>query len=233
MTIKLPSRLKKIAQLVPKGSRLADIGTDHGYIPIYLLQNEMTPFVIAGDVNEKPLESAKENIKQYGYEAVAETRLGSGLEVLKPGEVDTVIIAGMGGLLISDILQNDPEVASSIHTFILQPMQTPEVLRRYLVKHGFQIKQDILVQEDHRIYEIILTEKGHQVVADDIQYEIGFFIESNPPEVAMAFIEKKSKQVERIIESLEKSTLEEHVEKVQASQEKLIKLREVHACLKK
>ncbi|WP_026476330.1 tRNA (adenine(22)-N(1))-methyltransferase [Alkaliphilus transvaalensis] len=232
MQVKLTPRLEKIACLVKEGSRVADIGTDHGYIPLYLLENKISTFVIASDVNQKPLESAEGNIKDFGYENQVETRLGSGLETLKVGEVDTVIIAGMGGLLIADLLKASPDVVSNINTFILQPMQAQEELRRYLIENGYSIKEDLLVKEDHRIYEIIVVEKGKQLVDKEIFYMVGFHLKDNPLPLAEEFIERKIKAFSKIFEETRGLTAESTIEKNQMALSKLKELEEVLEWLK-
>ncbi|MCC5910471.1 MAG: SAM-dependent methyltransferase [Clostridiaceae bacterium] len=233
MKVKLTPRLQKIADLITTGSRVADIGTDHGYIPIYLLQNNIANELIASDVNEGPLETAKKNIKEHGYEDKIKTRLGSGLEVLEPKEVDTVIIAGMGGILIAELLERVPEVTKATDTFILQPMQAQEELRRHLANNGFQIKKDLLVKEDRRIYEILVVEKGEQIVKDEIYYDIGFSLESNPPVLSIEFLEKKIRAEEQIITSVQNQDSPAAKEKYEESVKKLQKLQEVLVWVKK
>jgi len=232
MQIKLTPRLEKIAGLV-ENNRVADIGTDHGYIAIYLIQNNLSNYVIAGDVNIKPLASAEANIEGIGLSDKIETRLGSGLSILKPNEVDTVIIAGMGGILISELLQLSPEVTATTKQFILQPMQAQEELRRYLVEGGYKINKDILVKEDHRIYEILSVDRGQQEVSNEIQYEIGFYIEDNPKELAIEFIEGKIRIIKNIISNIEEIKDEAIKEKLNQCHLKLNALQEVLTCLKK
>jgi tRNA (adenine22-N1)-methyltransferase len=232
MQVKLTPRLEKIARLVKKGSKVADIGTDHGYIPLFLLENGISTFAIASDVNKKPLESAESNIRAYGYGGQIETRLGSGLETLKPGEVDTVIIAGMGGLLISDLLETSPEIVASTNTFILQPMQAQEDLRKYLVEKGFKIQQDLLVKEDHRIYEVMVVEKGQQEVTEEIFYMVGFNLKENPLSLAKEFIERKIAIYSKIAEETKGLTNESALEKCNMALGKLKELEEVLAWLK-
>ncbi|WP_246579107.1 tRNA (adenine(22)-N(1))-methyltransferase [Alkaliphilus flagellatus] len=231
LSIRLTPRLQKIADQVIEGDVVADIGTDHGYIPIYLLKNKISPFVIAGDINEKPLESAENNIKKYSLSDKAETRLGSGLSILKPGEVDTVIVAGMGGLLISDLLTTSKKVVEKLNTLILQPMQAQPELRKYLINNGFTIEKDILVKEDHHIYEIIVAKHGIQEIRDQICYEIGFHINSNPKPLAIEYINGKIRATKMVIENISNNASEPSVEKLKEMNVKLKKLEEVLECL--
>ena len=155
--MKLTDRLLKIASLVSKGKKIADIGTDHGYIPVYLLNKGIIPFAILADVNKGPLENACKEVRHSNLTDKTDLRLGSGIEVLKKGEVDEIIIAGMGGILISELLEANKEVAHSVDKLILQPMQAQEELRKYLLSNGYEIVNEVLVKEDFRIYEIIET----------------------------------------------------------------------------
>ncbi|KJF26884.1 hypothetical protein TZ02_10895 [Clostridium aceticum] len=230
--MKLTPRLKKIADLVPINSKVSDIGTDHGYLPIYLLQNNIASHVIASDVNKGPLETAEKNIYLHGYVDKIEMRLGSGLEVLKAGEVDTIIIAGMGGILISELLDKAPNIVNKIHTFILQPMQAQEDLRRYLVANNFKITKDLLVKEDHRIYEIIVAQQGSQAIEEEIYYETGLFLESNPKDLVEEFIEGKIKTQKEIILQVKEQNSPTAMKKHTECEKKLIKLQEVLAWLK-
>ena len=173
--MKLTNRLLKIASLVSENKRVADIGTDHGYIPVYLLNKGIIDFAILADVNKGPLENARSEVKINKLEDKVDLRLGSGIEVLKKGEVDEVIIAGMGGILISELLEANKEVAHSLDKLILQPMQAQEELRKYLLNNGYEILNECLEKEDFRLYEIMevrYTGKN-TVVEDDIYYEVG------------------------------------------------------------
>jgi len=231
LSIKLTPRLQRIADQVTVGDTVADIGTDHGYIPIYLLKNKISPFVIAGDINKRPLESAENNIKKYDLSDKAETRLGSGPSILKPGEVNTIIIAGMGGLLISDLLETSKKIIEKSNTLILQPMQAQPELRKYLINNGFTIDKDILVKEDYRIYEIIVAKHGAQEVTHPIYYEIGFHINSNQKSLAVEFINGKIKATKNIIENISNNASESLVEKLKEMDDKLKKLEEILSCL--
>ncbi|MEG1870897.1 MAG: class I SAM-dependent methyltransferase, partial [Peptostreptococcaceae bacterium] len=145
--MKLTDRLIKIASLVTKGKRVADIGTDHGYIPVYLLNKGTIPFAILADVNKGPLENARKEVRHNALLDKVDLRLGSGIEVLQKYEVDEIIIAGMGGILISELLESKLEVAYSVDRLILQPMQAQDELRKYLLNNGFEILDEVLVKE--------------------------------------------------------------------------------------
>ena len=145
----LKNRLYTVATLVPKGSRVADIGTDHGHLPIYLIREGICPFCLACDIKEKPLENARENIAKTGTSNI-ETRLGAGLVPVSPDEVDCITIAGMGGEVISAILEESPWVRNEKYTLILQPMTSADALRRYLCEKGFNIESETAVEENRK-----------------------------------------------------------------------------------
>lgn len=228
--MKLTPRLKVIADKVNKGNIVADIGTDHGYIPIYLIENKISPKVIAADINEGPLENAKKQILLYGYGDKIETRLGNGLDVISAGEVDTIIIAGMGGLLIRDILTNNFMAAQSANTLILQPMVAQSDLRIWLKNNNFTIIDEQLAKEGHKYYEIIVTTKG-QSVADDKYYDIGpKLIEKKDP-LLEEYLNKQINIQYSILNDIKGQSSDHAKEKSIECKEKIIKLEEVLKCL--
>lgn len=229
--MKLTSRLSTIANLVPKGMVVADIGTDHGYIPVYLIENKIAKKVIAADVNEGPLLSAKKTIKANKLEDFIETRLGNGLAPLSAGEVDIVIIAGMGGLLIRDILMNRSEVAKSVKQFILQPMVAQDELRKWLIEHNFKIVNERLVREDHRIYEVMVVEQGKQTVEDEIYFEIGKKLIENRDPLLREFVHKHITKQQMILKNLLGQKSEKAKAKQKLCKTKIEKLEEVLKCL--
>ncbi|MEW9125062.1 MAG: class I SAM-dependent methyltransferase [Thermotaleaceae bacterium] len=233
--MKLTPRLHTIVQFVNKEASVADIGTDHGYIPVYLIQHEIASRVIASDVNEGPLQSARNTIEANGLEHSIEVRLGSGLEVLSLGEVDTVIIAGMGGFLIRDILEANLTLAHSVDRLILQPMVAQDELRRWLLENQFEIVDERLAKEEHRIYEVLLVRKGIQTISDEIYYDIGIKMIENRDPLLHEFIKKHIRKNAAIVESLERKTNkhEEGIAKAISCKKKLKKLEEVLRWLNK
>ena len=148
--MKLTNRLRAIASKVKTQSIVADIGTDHAYIPVFLVAHSISNKVIACDINEGPLQRANNHIIQNNLQYKIETRLGSGLKVIKPNEVDTVIIAGMGGVLITEILQESVDIIKTVKRLILQPMVGQEVVRAWLNKNGYIIIDEELSKEDRK-----------------------------------------------------------------------------------
>ena len=153
--VKISNRLTTAAALVTQGYTLADVGTDHGYIPIYLLQQKKIPSAIAMDINEGPLERAKEHIALYGLQAYIQTRLSDGVAALKPGEVEAVLIAGMGGGLVMHILKDGEKVCQSATELILQPQSELEHVREFLREKGYTILAEDMVYEDGKFYPMM------------------------------------------------------------------------------
>lgn len=158
MQLNLTDRMQAIADLIENDETVADIGTDHGYIPIWLLLNKKCAGVILADVNEGPLERAAANAKRYlGHDTKLDMRLGSGIEVLDEGEVDTVIIAGMGGILMRDILAFDIKKTLSLKKLILQPRNNSAELRGWMAAllPEFTIINELVVKEGKKFSEIL------------------------------------------------------------------------------
>ena len=200
--MKLSQRLQAIGNFVPNNSIVADIGTDHGYIPAYLIQNNISKRVIGTDISKGSLEKIIDYIRELGIEHRVDTRLGDGLEVIKPYEIDTVIIAGMGGLLIRDILENHKKVTDSIINFIFQPMVASKELRQYLIENKFEIIKEELVKEEDKYYEIIYAKKGLSFIEKDIYYEISQFLIKERHPLLKEFIEEKITSTKKIMEEI-------------------------------
>lgn len=200
--MKLSQRLLTIASFVESDSVVADVGTDHGYVPGYLIENNISKKVIGTDISKGSLEKIIEYIKSLGFEHKVESRLGDGLVPIKTDEVDTVIIAGMGGLLIRDILDKDKVKTNSIKNFILQPMVAAKELRQYLYANDFQIIKEELVKEDNKYYEIIHAKKGKSKVDKDIYYEIGQYLVENKHPILKEFIEFRINGAKKITEEI-------------------------------
>ena len=160
MAIRLSKRLTALAGLITLGHRLADIGTDHGYIPIYLCQKNVIPSAIAMDIGKGPLQQATAHIGQQGLSDRIETRLSDGLAALQPGEADTILIAGMGGGLVMKILSEGAHVLTSEEELILQPQSEIAQVRQYLRTHGMQIVEEEMILEDGKYYPMMKVMQG-------------------------------------------------------------------------
>lgn len=150
----LTPRLRLLADWVPPGARLADIGTDHAYLPVWLRLHGRVAFAIACDLRESPLARARETGKTWGVDGI-DYRLGNGLAVVSPEEADTVVIAGMGGENIAAILARAPWTADGRHTLLLQPQSRAEVLRAFLAENGYAIRREALARDRGTLYPVI------------------------------------------------------------------------------
>jgi tRNA (adenine22-N1)-methyltransferase len=197
--MKISPRLKSTADLIKKGSYPADIGTDHAYIPIYLIKTGICDKAIAADIKKGPLLRAERNIKIYGMQDRISIRRGSGLSPIEIGEVDCAILAGMGGYLICNILDKDKRKAKSIEYFVFQPMQAPEVLRKYLYHNNYRIIDEKLAKEDDKIYQVITAEHGTEYVEDDIYFEIGKNLINSRDPLVNEFLYKKILSLKKVM----------------------------------
>lgn len=156
--MKLSERLQYIADEIKCGETMADIGTDHGFLPLYLLEKKKCPKVIMADISSGSLKKAEINCKLVKPKGDYELRLGNGIDVLADGEVDTVVIAGMGGLLIADILEWNLKKSRSVKRYILQPRNNVGRLRHWLFSNGFSIVKEGIVREGKFLCEILTVE---------------------------------------------------------------------------
>ena len=158
--MELSKRLAAVAGLVTEGASVADIGTDHGYVPIYLVKQGIAVKAIAMDINRGPLERARMHIVGYGLKGKIETRLSDGLENLAAGEADTIIAAGMGGSLVIKILEEGKDVVAGLDACILQPQSEIKKVREYLREHSLVIEAEDMVEEDYKFYPMMRVVHG-------------------------------------------------------------------------
>ncbi|MCX7714855.1 MAG: class I SAM-dependent methyltransferase [Clostridia bacterium] len=199
----LTPRLKTISDKV-KSKTIADIGTDHAYIPIELARSGKIDKAIACDINKGPLEIAKANIKKYGLEDKIELRLGGGLTPIHKNETDCIIIAGMGGQLIWEIIHKDIDTAKQAKELILQPMNAQAELRKNLIKHGFEIVEEDLVAEGFKVYNIFVAREGHSQPCTDFEYHIPKALHSH--KLFNKFLAKKHREFSKILKGLKKAS---------------------------
>lgn len=156
----LTPRLRTIMAQVPAGARLADIGTDHALIPAALLRRGIIQTAIASDIRQGPLDSAARTAQQFGLDGQISLRLGAGMCTVQPEEADTIVIAGMGGETIAQILEDDPWALDGEHLLLLQPMTAQPFLRQYLAAHGGVIEKESLCREGKRMYTVLTVRGG-------------------------------------------------------------------------
>ena len=160
MKLPISKRLLCCAAFVPKGSCVADIGTDHGYLGIYLLQEGIAPHVIACDLRKGPLDNAKKNARLFEVDGSMAFRLSDGLAELSPEEIDCAVLAGMGGDLILKILSQCDWRKKEGLTFVLQPQSAGNVLRRWLCEEGFEILREEPVRDGNFLYTVMQVRQG-------------------------------------------------------------------------
>lgn len=204
--MKLGERLAALATFVPVGSRVGDIGTDHAYLPIELVQRNIAVSAVAGDVHKGPYLAAKENVEGLGLQQKISVRFGDGLAVVLPYEVDAVVIAGMGGSTIIEILSSAVEVTNSLKRLILQPMIGAATLRRWLIANNWNIIDETLVQDEGKLYEIIVAEQGAGVVLEPIMYDIGMVLWNKKPQLLNLHIEQLIAQTKRVLDEMARSS---------------------------
>lgn len=214
--IELSPRLETIAEEIEKGETMADIGTDHGFLPVCLWEKGICPKVIMSDISIGSLTKAKLNCHTIHPEADFDLRLGNGLEVLKPGEVDTVVMAGMGGILMTEILGADIEKAWSFKKLILQPRNRIGQLRFWLYDNCFSIINEKLVREGKYICEI-LTAVPKEVAntsdlsADDIEYEFPHKLIEFKNDLTEEYLQKKLDLEKLILDSMKSARHEDYI----------------------
>ncbi|MBR0447252.1 MAG: SAM-dependent methyltransferase [Clostridia bacterium] len=173
--ITLDKRLSAVAALVRPGSRLADIGTDHAYLPVHLVQAGVCPSAIASDIGAGPLEAARRTVAENGLTSEIALRLGDGLATVTVDEVEDIAIAGMGGETIAAILEAAPWVKDARLRLILQPMTRAEDLRRWLLTNGFSVIEEHLIIDGRHLYPVLAAEYTATTCEDDLLIYGGFF----------------------------------------------------------
>jgi len=202
--MELKCRLKLIASKTVKCDTVCDIGTDHAYIPIYLVKNKICKKAIACDVKEGPILFAKKHIGYCGLSKYIETRLGDGLDPLCENEANVVIIAGMGGYLISRIIGDGLNKVINCENIILQPMNELECLRKWLYETGFDIVDEELAREGEKIYNVIVAKWiGKPSVKDEVYYHFGEKLFERRDPLLKDFIEKKINTYKKIVLKME------------------------------
>ncbi|MBQ4153518.1 MAG: SAM-dependent methyltransferase [Oscillospiraceae bacterium] len=202
--ITLTNRLQRVAELVRQDAYFADIGTDHGYLPIYLVQIGRVKRAIAADVNRKPLQQAEQAIQKYSLTEQITPLLSDGLEKIDPTVTD-IAIAGMGGELIASILSATAVAKDGKKRFLLQPMTQEEYLRRYLAENGFVTEEEVIAAEGHHLYLILQVRyDGGKRTLTDCEAMVGKCREKTDP-LSQRYLRKKADKLQKIAEGLRRS----------------------------
>lgn len=222
--MQLSLRLTAIADMVTKGNRLVDVGCDHGYLSVYLVQNEIIPSAIAMDVRKGPLSRAQEHIAQYGLGRYIQTRLSDGLAALSPGEGDTLVIAGMGGPLMERILTDGAAVRDSFKELILQPQSDIPHFRHFIREEGWEIAEEELILEDGKFYpmmKVIPMEKDKMEPYTPEEEAFGRLLLNMRHPVLKEYLSREARIREDILKKLEKSSGEAAMQRLQEVKEEL------------
>ncbi|MGS2776010.1 tRNA (adenine(22)-N(1))-methyltransferase [Robertmurraya sp. GLU-23] len=229
---KLSKRLSAVADFIPKGAKLADIGSDHAYLPCHVVKAGKVTYAIAGEVVEGPFQSAKKQVEMEGLSNQINVRKGNGLEVIDAGEVECITIAGMGGTLIATILEEGKGKLDGVKRLVLQPNISAISIRLWLLENGWSLTDEAIIEEDGKIYEILVAEKGDPKSAytENIECELLFgpFLSKQKNE---AFLQKwtgERNNWERILNQLGQSKqTEEKLEKELELKKKISMTKEV------
>lgn len=250
--MKLSARLIQIAERLPMGCKLADIGSDHALLPVYAVKNGLALSAVAGEVNEGPLKAAQQQVAQAGLTSSIAVRKGDGLAVVSPGEVDTITIAGMGGALIASILEAGQEKLAGVHTLVLQPNVGEDLVRRWLLRHEWALTEESILEEDGKIYEILTARRlsdsagfnaqlyapralpgSEMKLTEELLLLLGPWLIKEPNAVWFEKWHGEIKQLERIRSSVASSSHEASRIKEQELAELARQLKEVMECLQK
>jgi tRNA (adenine22-N1)-methyltransferase len=207
----LSRRLETVASYIPKGSILADIGSDHAYLPCYAYLQGLIKTAVAGEINEGPLLSAKEQVNKSELEGTIDVRKGNGLDVIEPNEVDCITIAGMGGTLIRSILEEGKAKLQGVSRLILQPNIGAIKIREWLIENEWELIAETIIEEDEKIYEILVAEKGnpYQPYGDQIDAGLllGPFLMHEKNVVFVKKWEHEKKHWQRIVRNIEQAEM--------------------------
>lgn len=228
--MKLSKRLQAVASLVKEGKCVADIGTDHGYIPIYLVESGICEKAIAMDVNKGPLQRAKEHIKENGLSEKIETRLSDGLAALSPGECDCAVIAGMGGGLVIKILDEGATVAKTMTELILQPQSELEKVRFYLQENQYQVVEEEMVEEDGKYYPMMRVKWGNRDTYETIELLYGKYLIQKKHPVLLQYLDKEIRTKTSILEQLMQQDSEKNVGRIEELRKELAHARAAYLC---
>lgn len=232
--IELSLRMKTVADMVSPHARVCDIGCDHAFVSIYLAVNGIADRVIASDVRTGPCDIARGNIEKWGVGNLVELRLGDGLSTVAPGEADTIIIAGMGGMLMTDILEKGSAVAAGAKQLILQPQSDLEHVRRFAASKGWRIADEVMVKDSGKYYVVMNIDcrsdaavkgsraaeaeengaddtggvSGNIATDEEIYYKYGYCLIHGKNQILLEFLRKKLETDRKIAAGLKSANTE-------------------------
>lgn len=224
--MRLSKRLRVVADMVKPGNAVADIGCDHGYLSVWLVREHKAGIAIAMDLREGPLNSAKENIRFFHQEKKIETRLSDGMDELKPGEADRIVIAGMGGILMSDILERGRECVRRALQMVLQPQSDQDLVRKKVHELGFRITDEKSCFEDGKYYVAFSCEPGtEEQPYNAAEYLYGRFLPEKKDPVYRKFLKAEEAKRLKLIATLTASNKESAKARLSGAEEELARIR--------
>lgn len=247
MTVTLSERLGAVAACVPRGSRLADIGSDHALLPVWLAAHGIIVSAVAGELNRGPWEAARRQVETSGFSRLIDVRQGDGLSVLRPGEADTVVIAGMGGALITRILTEGADRLAGVKRLVLQPNVAEDKVREWMLERGWYLDHEQIVEEDGHFYVILSAvpespscrnaelyapySLNGVAVGRELLLRMGPRLVKRPCAAFFRKWEREREQMRRIVDSLRRSDTEEAAAKRAELERQIGQIGEVLRCL--
>lgn len=215
----LDTRLFAAAELLGTGNTLADIGSDHAFLPIDMLKNQRIAHAIITDINDMPLKNSMDHVNQYRMQNYCEFRKGSGLEIIKDGDADLISICGMGGDLIATIIKNGIDTAKSAEKLVLQPMTNHALLRKNITEMGFRIIDEKMIRDRHLFYQIFSVQKGDEKqYKNEIDFEFSPLLRYNKDETMREYIQFQLRVQRKIFAQLQEnnqlSLMDESLKKI-------------------
>jgi tRNA (adenine22-N1)-methyltransferase len=251
MTLKISDRLQRIANEVPLGCTLADIGSDHALLPVFLVKQGKINRAVASEINEGPFLRAQQQVKLSNLEPFVEVRLGDGLDVLRQNEVQVIVIAGMGGSLMTSILTQGLDKLKQVQKLILQPNLSENVLRKWLVQHNWLLTKEIIFEEDKHIYEILVAEAHDEavqknqdlyqsrtyfegcMVSTEMLYQMGPYLMEQASETWIHKWQLELVKWQRISEQILQAQTHQHPSKLKKIAQHISEIKEVLQCTQK
>lgn len=229
VAVALSERLQAIVDMVPACAVTADIGCDHGKVAVALVQNGKARRVICGDISAGSLDKARKLTREYGLEDSISLRVGSGLSVLEAGEAGAAVIAGLGGMLIAQLLEYGADKAPD--TLVLSPNRDAALLRQCLVTHGYRIEDETLVYENGHFYPVICAVKGESYALSDMEMEFGPVLLQKKPELLKRYLLRRIGETQKIRDKLLDTDSPRRLQLLGEADERLKKYAEVEKCL--
>lgn len=225
--MELSKRLAAVARHVPVGAAVADIGTDHAYLPVYLVRQGIATRVVAGDINPKPFKGALLTVRESGLERYIDLRMGDGLQILKPGEVSVLVVAGMGGKTVCAIFEQGLHVLQQVQRLIIQPMRDIPMVRRWLADNGWRLVDEDMVTEDGHYYVIMVAEPGMEKVTDSFALVVGPRLLEKKDIVLKEFLKRRIIEINTILVEINRARSVGANKRAEALKQEAHKIKEV------